>query len=177
MLAPASGKHNSGTETHLRAAENQAKPAVSGLKPRIIWPAYGSSEVESMDTLAQTPGARIKPVFGWMGWRCPRLAGRAPARRQLASSQPARKLVSSHHIPVCFPPDATRWWSITPEAELRSVGQTGASAPTGRLHKRRCIPPRCPCGQGQLARQCQPGKKEISFVRSQIPATRIPGQR
>src|SRR5207245_11032251 len=60
------------------------------------------------------PDARvpIKPVFGLMGWRCPRLGGRAPAWRQLAdvepeffvlASLPSRFLTRSQRTPLFLP--------------------------------------------------------------------------
>ena len=51
-------------------------------------------------------GVPIKPVFGLMGWRRPRLGGRAPARLQLASRQPAPELAASHNS-CLFPFKAT----------------------------------------------------------------------
>ena len=56
------------------------------------------------------------------------VAGRQPGGSLLRASRPTNCQVVI--VLLCFRPTRRRWWDIIPEAELRSAGQTGASAPT-----------------------------------------------
>src|SRR4029077_12254136 len=94
MLAPASGKHNSGTE-RAPCLRKSSKPAVWGFKAVHHLASLRLVRSRVHAHVGPDAGVPIKPVFGLMGWGCPRLGGQAPAR--LASRQPAPKFATSHN--------------------------------------------------------------------------------